>query len=152
MAVVKAVTTHQPVEQIAATFHRTMTEIILTCCLRVRDEGGANTVALSGGTFQNMLLLEGTRERLRNNDFMVCSHRRVPPYDGGKVVQSQLADHVIVVRSDYIPRIQEVQASVWHVLRRRIDDMRRTSLSPGKETMNETRERPRCVWPRLPSK
>ncbi len=38
-------------------------------------------------------------------------------YDGGRVVGERLADHAVVVRSDYIPRIQEVQASVYHVLR-----------------------------------
>ncbi len=38
-------------------------------------------------------------------------------YDGGRVVSEQLTDHAIVVRSDYIPRIQEVQASIYHVLR-----------------------------------
>jgi D-sedoheptulose 7-phosphate isomerase len=38
-------------------------------------------------------------------------------YDGGRVVSERLADHAVVVRSDYIPRIQEVQASVYHVLR-----------------------------------
>ncbi len=39
-------------------------------------------------------------------------------YDGGRVVSERLADHAIVVRSDYIPRIQEAQASAYHVLRR----------------------------------
>jgi D-sedoheptulose 7-phosphate isomerase len=38
-------------------------------------------------------------------------------YDGGRIVAERLADHTIVVRSDYIPRIQEVQASIYHVLR-----------------------------------
>lgn len=38
-------------------------------------------------------------------------------YDGGDVARENLADHVLVVRSDYIPRIQEVQASIYHVLR-----------------------------------
>jgi D-sedoheptulose 7-phosphate isomerase len=38
-------------------------------------------------------------------------------YDGGRIVGERLADHVVVVRSDYIPRIQEVQASIYHVLR-----------------------------------
>jgi len=38
-------------------------------------------------------------------------------YDGGRVVSEHLADHAVVVRSDYIPRIQEVQASIYHVLR-----------------------------------
>lgn len=44
-------------------------------------------------------------------------------YDGGKVVSERLADHAVVVRSDYIPRLQEVQASVYHVLRHRIDEL-----------------------------
>jgi D-sedoheptulose 7-phosphate isomerase len=38
-------------------------------------------------------------------------------YDGGRILGERLADHAVVVRSDYIPRIQEVQASVYHVLR-----------------------------------
>jgi D-sedoheptulose 7-phosphate isomerase len=38
-------------------------------------------------------------------------------YDGGKIVSERLADYAVVVRSDYIPRIQEVQASVYHVVR-----------------------------------
>jgi D-sedoheptulose 7-phosphate isomerase len=37
-------------------------------------------------------------------------------YDGGRILGERLADHAVVVRSDYIPRIQEVQASVYHVL------------------------------------
>jgi D-sedoheptulose 7-phosphate isomerase len=43
-------------------------------------------------------------------------------YDGGRILSEGLADHAIVVRSDYIPRIQEVQASIYHVLRTLIDD------------------------------
>jgi D-sedoheptulose 7-phosphate isomerase len=41
-------------------------------------------------------------------------------YDGGDIVHNGLADHSLVVRSDYIPRIQEVQASIYHVLLRAI--------------------------------
>ncbi len=38
-------------------------------------------------------------------------------YDGGKIADLGLADHVIVTRSQHIPRIQEAQASAWHALR-----------------------------------
>ncbi len=38
-------------------------------------------------------------------------------YDGGRVAAEALADHVIVTRSQHIPRIQEAQASAYHVLR-----------------------------------
>jgi D-sedoheptulose 7-phosphate isomerase len=44
-------------------------------------------------------------------------------YDGGRIVGEQLTDHAVVVRSDYIPRIQEVQASVYHVVRGLIETL-----------------------------
>jgi D-sedoheptulose 7-phosphate isomerase len=44
-------------------------------------------------------------------------------YDGGRIVGERLADHAVVVRSDYIPRIQEVQASVYHVLRGLLEEL-----------------------------
>jgi D-sedoheptulose 7-phosphate isomerase len=42
-------------------------------------------------------------------------------YDGGNVAANQLADHIIVTRSQNIPRIQEAQASVYHVLRELVE-------------------------------
>ena len=38
-------------------------------------------------------------------------------YDGGRIGSEGLADHVIVTRSEHIPRIQEAQASAYHALR-----------------------------------
>ncbi|MCW3021075.1 MAG: Phosphoheptose isomerase-like protein [Conexibacter sp.] len=42
-------------------------------------------------------------------------------YDGGRVAADGLADHVLITRSEHIPRIQEAQASAWHVLRELIE-------------------------------
>jgi D-sedoheptulose 7-phosphate isomerase len=42
-------------------------------------------------------------------------------YGGGRVAADELADHVIVTRSEYIPRIQEAQASAYHVLRELVE-------------------------------
>jgi D-sedoheptulose 7-phosphate isomerase len=42
-------------------------------------------------------------------------------YDGGRVAAEGLADHVVVTRSQHIPRIQEAQAAAWHVLRELIE-------------------------------
>lgn len=42
-------------------------------------------------------------------------------YDGGRVAGEQLADHVVITRSEYIPRIQEAQASACHVLRELVE-------------------------------
>ena len=38
-------------------------------------------------------------------------------YDGGRIADEGFADHVVITRSEHIPRIQEAQASAWHVLR-----------------------------------
>jgi D-sedoheptulose 7-phosphate isomerase len=45
-------------------------------------------------------------------------------YDGGQIAAEGLADHVVVTRSEHIPRIQEAQASAWHVLRELIEEAR----------------------------
>ena len=42
-------------------------------------------------------------------------------YDGGRIAAAGLADHVVVTRSDHIPRIQEAQASAYHVLRELVE-------------------------------
>ncbi len=42
-------------------------------------------------------------------------------YDGGRIAAGGLADHVVVTRSEHIPRIQEAQASAWHVLRELVE-------------------------------
>jgi D-sedoheptulose 7-phosphate isomerase len=42
-------------------------------------------------------------------------------YDGGQIAADGLADHIVVTRSEHIPRIQEAQASAWHVLRELIE-------------------------------
>jgi D-sedoheptulose 7-phosphate isomerase len=43
-------------------------------------------------------------------------------YDGGRIAAERLADHVVVTRSQHIPRIQEAQASAYHVLRALVED------------------------------
>jgi D-sedoheptulose 7-phosphate isomerase len=45
-------------------------------------------------------------------------------YDGGEIARRGLADHAIVVESDYIPRIQEAQAAIYHVLRQAVELVR----------------------------
>jgi D-sedoheptulose 7-phosphate isomerase len=52
-------------------------------------------------------------------------------YDGGHVASEQLADHVIVTRSENIPRIQEAQASAYHVLRELVELVGLAGLAGG---------------------
>jgi len=68
------------VEEIAARFHETIAAAAATACA---EAGGPGTVVLSGGSFQNLRLLESTRRRLEALGFRVLSHRLVPPNDGG---------------------------------------------------------------------
>jgi hydrogenase maturation protein HypF len=68
---------------IAARFHNGMTGVIVDCCAALREATGLATVALSGGVFQNLLLLGRTVDRLRDMGFEVLTHARVPANDGG---------------------------------------------------------------------
>jgi hydrogenase maturation protein HypF len=57
--------------------------LITDCCLLLRERHGLSTVALSGGVFQNLLLLQATITRLERHGFDVMVHSRVPCNDGG---------------------------------------------------------------------
>jgi hydrogenase maturation protein HypF len=76
--------------QIAARFHRSMAGLLAAACFEARQRTGLNVVALSGGVFQNQLLLEQLVSRLEEMTFQVYINRRVPPNDGG-VSLGQLA-------------------------------------------------------------
>jgi hydrogenase maturation protein HypF len=52
-------------------------------CLRIRDQERVHGVALSGGCWQNRLLLDMTVSRLRDAGFPVYTHRQTPTNDGG---------------------------------------------------------------------
>ena len=64
-------------------FHNTIAELLATACLKARNSTGLDMVALSGGVFQNRVLLEQLIRRLEAMAFRVYINRRVPPNDGG---------------------------------------------------------------------
>jgi D-sedoheptulose 7-phosphate isomerase len=72
-------------------------------------------ISTSGGSRNLLACFEEARRRKLSSIALLG-------YDGGEVVKRNLADVPIVVRSDYIPRIQEVQASVYHVVRQLVED------------------------------
>ena len=83
----------RPVPEIAAAFHHTMAALVVSGCARIRESGEIGVVALSGGVFQNMLLLRLTTEALTDRGFFVYRHHRVPANDGGLALgQAVLAD------------------------------------------------------------
>jgi hydrogenase maturation protein HypF len=70
-------------EIIAARFHNGLARLIRDGCVLLRERSGLDTVALSGGVFQNQLLLRRTVSGLENTGFTVLQHSRVPCNDGG---------------------------------------------------------------------
>ena len=68
---------------ISARFHRTVIDMAAALCREIRQDSGLNRVALSGGVFQNALLLKGLIRELSADRFEVFSHTRVPANDGG---------------------------------------------------------------------
>lgn len=67
----------------ARAFHWTLANALLDMALALGRGAGTTTVALSGGVFQNILLLSMTVGLLERNGFRVLRQRRVPPNDGG---------------------------------------------------------------------
>jgi D-sedoheptulose 7-phosphate isomerase len=74
----------------------------------------AVAISTSGGSKNIVMALEEARKR---NLLTVA----LLGYDGGEVARRGLADFPLIVRSDYIPRIQEVQASIYHLIREAIE-------------------------------
>ncbi len=77
---------------------------------QARPEDVAIGISTSGGSRNIIMALEEARKRKLLTVALLG-------YDGGEIRRRGLADHALVVPCDYIPRIQEVQASLYHVIR-----------------------------------
>jgi hydrogenase maturation protein HypF len=67
----------------AAGFHAAVAHAVVDAAASVHAATGIEMVALSGGVFQNTLLLGLTRRELEARGFTVLTHRQLPPNDGG---------------------------------------------------------------------
>jgi D-sedoheptulose 7-phosphate isomerase len=81
---------------------------------QARPEDVAIGISTSGGSRNIIMALEEARKR---NMLTVA----LLGYDGGEIKHQRLADFPVVVDCDYIPRIQEVQASIYHVIRESLE-------------------------------
>ena len=81
---------------------------------QARPEDVALGISTSGGSRNIIAALEEARKRGLLTVALLG-------YDGGEILRRALVDFPIVVHSDYIPRIQEVQASAYHILREQIE-------------------------------
>jgi len=81
--IVEDVRNQVPTPIISLKFHNTMAQIIAEMCKTITKESGINKVALSGGVFQNRLLLKLATSALHKNGLTVLTHHLVPCNDGG---------------------------------------------------------------------
>jgi D-sedoheptulose 7-phosphate isomerase len=82
-----------------------------------RPEDVAVGISTSGGSRNIVVALEEARKRGLLTVALLG-------YDGGEILRRGLADFPLIVRCDYIPRIQEVQASIYHTLRAANEEVR----------------------------
>ena len=83
-----------PASDLALAFHQSVIDMIIDQCMTIRDESGASQVALTGGTFQNKILMEGVLKKLRSRGFSPYYNISVSPNDGGIALgQAYVAMH-----------------------------------------------------------
>ena len=80
-------------------FHESVVAIIVEMCRRISQATGRKGVALSGGVFQNRLLLRKTKEALRQAGFTPYTHHQVPTNDGGISLGQAIVAHAKTMRS-----------------------------------------------------
>ena len=83
-----------------------------------RPDDVAIGISTSGGSRNIIMALEEARKRKMLTVALLG-------YDGGEIKRRALADFPIVVQCDYIPRIQEVQASIYHIIRETLETLNR---------------------------
>jgi D-sedoheptulose 7-phosphate isomerase len=84
---------------------------------QLREHDVAIALSTSGGSAN---VIGGLEEARKSGNATIA----LLGYDGGEILRRGLADHAIVVRSDYIPRVQEAQATIYHTMRHAMDWLR----------------------------
>ena len=85
---------------------------------QARPDDVAIGISTSGGSRNIIMALEEARKQ----ELLTVA---LLGYDGGEIKRHQLADFPLVVHCDYIPRIQEVQASMYHIIRESLEVLQR---------------------------
>ena len=91
-----------PAGVVAARFHKGLAMALVAMALKLagRDDALFDTVALSGGCFQNAVLLDETVRRLADAGFTGLTHSRVPANDGGLALgQAAIGAAQLIARS-----------------------------------------------------
>jgi len=83
-----------PTPEISGKFHQTISRLITDTCKIIRSREGLNRVVLSGGVFQNTLLLSQVTGELKESKFEVYTHHLVPTNDGGISLGQAVVAHM----------------------------------------------------------
>lgn len=115
MSPVPAISLSMEAASISAIANDVGTEVVFLRQLIAHAHGDDVAIAIStsGGSANVIMALEEARKRGLLTVALLG-------YDGGEIKRRGLADCHVVVRCDYIPRIQEIQASVYHVMREQL--------------------------------
>ncbi len=89
----------QDTDQLAYFFHKALADMIVIACCYQRTRFDVNVVALSGGVFQNLLLLRLVDDGLEREGFKVLKHGVVPTNDGG-IALGQAAAGIAALRDE----------------------------------------------------
>jgi len=117
---VRAISLSMEPANITAVANDVGTEVIFLRQLiaQARPEDIAIGISTSGGSRNIVMALEEARKRKLLTVALLG-------YDGGEIRRRLLADFPLVVQCDYIPRIQEVQASIYHIIREALEGLSR---------------------------
>ena len=95
-AIVQDVRKNKSIGVVGARFHKTIATIAIDICKQARSKTNLNEIALSGGVWQNQILLNLVHAGLEQEDFIVYFHKQVPTNDGGlSLGQAVIANHVV---------------------------------------------------------
>lgn len=98
-AVLRDIRANEAMGMIGAKFHKTLAHISIDICKQARERTRLNEVALSGGVWQNQIVLDLVRDGLEKEGFTVYFHKQVPTNDGGLALGQAVIANVIARNS-----------------------------------------------------
>jgi len=99
-AIVQDVRGNESAGMIGARFHKTIAAIAVDMSKRARTKTNLNEVALSGGVWQNQILLSLAHDGLEDEGFVVYFHQQVPTNDGGLALGQAVVANAVIARSE----------------------------------------------------
>lgn len=114
-AILRDIRANEAIGMIGAKFHKTIAQISMDICKQARKRTNLNEVALSGGVWQNQILLGLVRDGLEKEDFVVYFHKQVPTNDGGLALGQAVIANVIASREPQMASAAKQSPNSWGI-------------------------------------